>query len=102
MEEPKTDTAHIELDNISTKHGLSAEEIELQAALKNYVPNTDEEKKLRRKIDLHLMPCLWIMYILNYVDRTNIGNAKTAGMDTDLGLDSSRESLSTQLLMQLY
>ncbi|KAJ0158672.1 putative transporter [Colletotrichum tanaceti] len=32
------------------------------------------------------MPMLWIMYILNYVDRTNIGNAKIAGMQKDLGL----------------
>jgi hypothetical protein len=40
--------------------------------LANYVPGTDEEKKLVRKIDLYLLPMLWVMYILNYVDRTNI------------------------------
>ena len=72
MEDPKHDIAHVELDNLPVKNGLSAEEIELQAALRNYVPNTNAEKKLRRKIDLHLLPILWIMYILNYVDRTNI------------------------------
>jgi hypothetical protein len=72
MEDPKQDIVHFELDNIPTKNGLSAEEIELQTALRNYVPNTEAEKKLRRKIDLHLIPILWIMYILNYVDRTNI------------------------------
>lgn len=45
---------------------------ELAEALRNYVPGTAEEKKLVRKIDCFLMPILWIMYILNYVDRTNI------------------------------
>lgn len=45
---------------------------ELEEALRNYVPGSPEEKKLLRKIDLRLMPILWIMYILNYVDRTNI------------------------------
>lgn len=45
---------------------------ELQQELRNYVPHTTEEKKLVRKIDMFLMPMLWIMYILNYVDRTNI------------------------------
>ncbi|TEA10623.1 putative transporter [Colletotrichum sidae] len=59
---------------------------ELAEALRNYVPGTQEEKALVRKIDFYLMPILWIMYILNYVDRTNIGNAKIAGMQTDLNL----------------
>ena len=45
---------------------------EMAEALRNYVPGTPEECKLVRKIDLYLMPILWIMYILNYVDRTNI------------------------------
>jgi len=45
---------------------------DLAEALRNYVPNTAEEKRLVRKIDCFLMPILWIMYILNYVDRTNI------------------------------
>jgi len=65
-------------------------EPELAEALRNYVPQSAEEKKLVRKIDLFLMPMLWIMYILNYVDRTNIGNAKIAGMATDLELDDDR------------
>lgn len=32
-----------------------------------YVPNTEEERKLVRKIDMRLIPMLWVMYILNYV-----------------------------------
>ncbi len=72
MADVKENISHAELESIPTKSGLSASDIELQEALKNYVPNTDADKKLRRKIDLHLMPILWIMYILNYVDRTNI------------------------------
>ncbi|KAK2609099.1 hypothetical protein QQS21_002326 [Conoideocrella luteorostrata] len=63
---------------------------ELAEALRTYVPNSPEEKKLVRKIDIFLMPILWIMYILNYVDRTNIGNAKIAGMATELSLDDNR------------
>ncbi|KKY13793.1 putative major facilitator superfamily transporter [Diplodia seriata] len=63
---------------------------ELEEALRNYVPGSPEEKKLLRKIDLRLMPILWIMYILNYVDRTNIGNAKIAGMEDDLNLDDQK------------
>lgn len=32
-----------------------------------YVPDTEEERRLVRKIDLRLIPMLWVMYILNYV-----------------------------------
>lgn len=32
-----------------------------------YVPDTPEEKALVRKIDLHILPMLWVMYIMNYV-----------------------------------
>lgn len=63
---------NVEMEEYPTKVANNAGDIELQEAIKNYVPNTDAEKKLLRKIDLHLIPTLWIMYILNYVDRTNI------------------------------
>ncbi|KAL3417232.1 major facilitator superfamily transporter [Phlyctema vagabunda] len=80
----KEDVAYVE--SLPTKDDLSAEEIELQQALRDYVPDTEAEKKLLRKIDMHLIPTLWIMYILNYIDRTNIGNARIAGMADDLSL----------------
>ncbi|BCS30488.1 uncharacterized protein APUU_80791A [Aspergillus puulaauensis] len=54
----------------------------------------DEEKKLVRKIDLCLLPNIWIMYLLSYMDRTNIGNAKIAGMADDLELTSSQYSIA--------
>jgi hypothetical protein len=72
MANVKDKSFHVEIEASASSGGATAEEIELQQALSNYIPETDAEKKLRRKIDLHLMPILWIMYILNYVDRTNI------------------------------
>lgn len=30
----------------------------------------EEEKALVRKIDLYLLPMIWIMYLLSYMDRT--------------------------------
>lgn len=43
------------------------EKREIEEAAAEYVPGTEAERKLVRKIDLHLLPMLWIMYILNYV-----------------------------------
>ncbi|KAL8635251.1 MAG: hypothetical protein Q9228_007238 [Teloschistes exilis] len=52
------------------------------------------ERALVRKIDLFLLPTIWLMYLLSYVDRTNIGNAKIAGMQADLHLSSGQYSVS--------
>ncbi|KAJ5266623.1 major facilitator superfamily domain-containing protein [Penicillium angulare] len=54
----------------------------------------EEEKALVRKIDLMLLPVIWIMYLLSYMDRTNIANAKVSGMDEDLGLTSNQYSVA--------
>ncbi|WWC92457.1 uncharacterized protein L201_007415 [Kwoniella dendrophila CBS 6074] len=35
------------------------------------------EKKLVRKIDRRIMPLICLAYLLNYIDRTNLGNART-------------------------
>lgn len=37
----------------------------------------DEEKRLVRKIDARLLPSVWLMYLMSYLDRSNIGNAYT-------------------------
>ncbi|ORY10938.1 major facilitator superfamily domain-containing protein, partial [Clohesyomyces aquaticus] len=54
----------------------------------------EEEKKLVRKVDLFLLPTIWLMYLLSYMDRTNIGNAKIAGMADDLKLSSGDYSVA--------
>ncbi|KAK0632717.1 major facilitator superfamily domain-containing protein [Immersiella caudata] len=44
------------------------------------------DRKLLQKLDWQLMPWLCFLYLLAFLDRTNIGNAKIAGLGTDLGL----------------
>ena len=47
------------------------------------------EKRVRRKLDRVVMPLLFLLYLVAFLDRSNIGNAHTAGMDHDLGLDDA-------------
>ena len=42
------------------------------------------EDRTRHKIALHLLPFLFLLYIVNFVDRTNLGFA-VIGMERDLG-----------------
>ncbi|KAK4183648.1 putative high-affinity nicotinic acid transporter [Podospora australis] len=47
-------------------------------------------KKLIRKIDMTLIPFLALLYLLSFLDRTNIGNARLDTLEVDLGLDSRK------------
>ena len=51
----------------------------------------DEELKTRllRKIDLHIMPIMCIVYGLNYLDKTTLSYASIMGLQTDLSLTKS-------------
>jgi hypothetical protein len=44
------------------------------------------EKALKKKVDWHLMPTSFLLYFMNYLDRTAIGAAKLNGLEDDLGL----------------
>lgn len=44
------------------------------------------EKSLRSKIDFRLLPMVVLIYIMNYLDRNNIGAARLAGLESDLHL----------------
>ncbi|KAI1388000.1 MFS general substrate transporter [Hypoxylon trugodes] len=47
------------------------------------------EKRVRRKIDRVLVPLVMGLYLVAFLDRSNIGNAQTAGMGKDLGFDDA-------------
>lgn len=48
--------------------------------------NEKETKKLLRKLDLAILPLVSVMYLLSFLDRSNIGNARLAGLEADLGM----------------
>ena len=77
------------------------------------------EKKLKRKIDLRLLPAVIIMYIMNYIDRcvgsvlfvpcavpwltagrisNNIAAARLAGLERDLNLTSTEFQTAVSIL----
>jgi len=44
------------------------------------------ERHLLRKIDLHVYPILFIIYMLSFLDRINISNARIQGLTEDLDM----------------
>jgi hypothetical protein len=98
---------------VRIEHGKASDKDEVvyyvDGARRVYVPGSLEERTLVRKIDLHMFTCVSVLYLLNYLDRTNvgcliaipfpsyifqIGNAKVGGMAADLKLSSSDYSIA--------
>ncbi|KAK4454381.1 putative transporter-like protein 3 [Podospora aff. communis PSN243] len=52
------------------------------ASFQLYTP--DEERAVVRKFDRRLVVFVALLYMLSFLDRSNIGNARVAGMDDDL------------------
>lgn len=49
-----------------------------------------DEKKILRKMDWHLIPMLALLYLLSFLDRGNIGNAKIEGLVETLGMSNAQ------------
>lgn len=48
------------------------------------------DRALLRKLDLRLIPWLTFLYLICFLDRTNIGNAKIAGLTTDVPMTTNQ------------
>ena len=52
---------------------------------------TEKEKNaVIRKLDWRLMPLIFILYSLSVLDRSNLGNARIAGLAQDINLTGRR------------
>ena len=40
-----------------------------------------EEARVRMKIDLYIIPTVFLLYLFCFIDRANIGNARLAGLE---------------------
>ncbi|KAI1180779.1 major facilitator superfamily domain-containing protein [Nemania sp. FL0916] len=63
---------------------------------------TGEEKVIRRKLDRQLVPMLTVLYLLCFLDRVNIGNARIQGMTEDLNLIGYRFNIATSIFYVIY
>ncbi|KAK3111830.1 hypothetical protein LTR53_012520 [Teratosphaeriaceae sp. CCFEE 6253] len=59
------------------------------------------ERKLLRKLDWRVVPVLWFLYMLAFLDRTNIGNAKIQGMTKDLKMTGNDYNIALELTTHL-
>ncbi|KAF6789702.1 major facilitator superfamily transporter [Colletotrichum sojae] len=56
------------------------------------------EKSLTRKLDLTLVPVVWILYLFNYLDRNNIAQARLSTFEKDLDLVGNQFNVAVSIL----
>lgn len=61
-----------------------------------------DEKKLLRKIDLKIIPLFTVLYLLSFLDRGNIGNAKIEGLAEDLNLHGNQYNMCLTIFFIFY
>ncbi|KAI0766047.1 major facilitator superfamily domain-containing protein [Irpex lacteus] len=71
-----------------------------------YSPHVDtsdvDEQKLMRKVDMWLIPWLTLLYLLCFLDRASIGNARLYGLEKDLGINGKQYNLALTIFFIAY
>jgi MFS family permease len=98
----KENTAHVE-------EALEGEKLDAQLRAQVADPNIhtfrqldppvtpEEEKRVRWKIDRQLPPFLFLIYVITWLDRSNVGNAALMNIKTDLNLNTAGYSLAVAI-----
>ncbi|RDW65061.1 hypothetical protein BP6252_10712 [Coleophoma cylindrospora] len=77
-------------------------QIYLEFASKDAEWKAANTKKLLRKVDIRLLPLLVIMYLLNFLDRSNLAQARLGSLEKDLGMKGTDFNLATSILFVGY
>ncbi|PLB49676.1 putative MFS nicotinic acid transporter Tna1 [Aspergillus steynii IBT 23096] len=80
----KTSTMNIDHLDDSPRHSTMEKVPHDEHSPLEFTP--EMEKRVLRKMDLRLIPMLSLLYLLAFLDRGNIGNAKIEGMLDDLNM----------------
>ncbi|GKT56000.1 vitamin H transporter [Colletotrichum tofieldiae] len=97
--ESKPNDNFVEMSTEDEKSGVLQPGADYSGAVAKSSP---EEIALVRKLDLRIMPTLWCMYFLNYLDRNAIAQARLDGLETDLGLQGSQYNTCISILFVGY
>lgn len=60
------------------------------------------EKKIVRRLDMTMLPQLWVLYMFNYLNRVNIAQARLNTFDEDLGLKDGDYQTAVAILTVGY
>ena len=90
MNESKSGTMDFEVERKTITASTNSPE--------DFVADRNFEKRIKWKCDLKLLPPLMLLFIITFMDRTNIANAKIEGMTTELKMKNTDYNMSLWIL----
>jgi hypothetical protein len=87
----QTATFHLEEAKHATHH---VNEEDLAAAHTSVEVNKSLESQIIRKTDFHLLTLCVLINVFNFIDRSNVGNARLLGMQRDLRLSGNKYNIA--------
>lgn len=101
LEDPKTAEFHLEVQPAPSHEddGAANQHHDYAGAQAKTDP---AEIRLVRKQDLRIMPVLWFMYFLNYVDRGALSQAKLNSLESDLDMQDVDFNTAVSILVVGY
>ncbi|KAI5845126.1 major facilitator superfamily domain-containing protein [Morchella snyderi] len=87
---------------MKTQHADGATTPSTMEAAEGPLFDAARTKKLLRKMDWHLVPFLALLYLLSFLDRTNIGNARLAHIEKDLGMSGLDYNIALAVFFPWY
>ncbi|KAI1812730.1 allantoate permease [Poronia punctata] len=92
------------IEEASKKRGIDDEQI---AKFRQFTEADAEwhramNAKVMRKVDWHLLPLLVLMYLLNFLDRNNLSQARLDTLEEDLNMTGTDFNLATSILFVGY
>ena len=70
--------------------------------IENRTNSDPDDRKLLRKLDFHLIPTMTLLYLLSFLDRVNIGQAKLDGLLESLNLTSTQYNTCLSVFFATY
>ncbi|KAF2086909.1 MFS general substrate transporter [Saccharata proteae CBS 121410] len=89
------------LENSSFVPGLPVKNISSTWEDPSEIP-PELDERITRKFDTHVVPWLFGLWLLAFIDRSNIGNARIDGLEDDLHLDSDKFNIALAIFYVPY
>lgn len=67
-----------------------------------YVEDPALDRRITRKCDFHILPWIFALWLLAFIDRSNIGNARIDGLEDDLKLTGNMFNVALTVFYILY
>ncbi|KAI9374857.1 major facilitator superfamily domain-containing protein [Aspergillus egyptiacus] len=90
------------LDSLSDTHPDKEIESQQRCAQHEIYIDPAAEKALLRKLDMWIVPPVMLLYLLSFLDRVNIGNARLYHLEEDLGLEGDQYQIAVSILFVTY